>query len=172
MNVFFWSVVFLSVAFLLHLVIWKIHLPTRQTRALLLIFFGTLMVGLLCLWGMKIFLPSRMIPALFPQYLHIALFVMAFTLAYLITYSAIEADSPSLVMMLAIADAGPDGLPKVHFEQRMTDELLVLPRIRDLVRDKMVTLANGKYVLTPKGKRFALIFIVYRRILGIAEKGG
>ena len=172
MPVLFWSLILLSIAFLLHLLIWKIHLPTRQTRALLLIFSGTLMVGLLCLWGIQDVLPSRMIPTFFPQYPHIALFFTSCTLAYLITYSAIEADSPSLVMMMTIADAGPDGLPKARFEQLMTDDLLIIPRIRDLGRDEMVMLADGKYVLTPKGKGFVRIFIWYRRILGLAEKGG
>lgn len=172
MSVLCWSLEILSIAFLLHLLIWKIHLPKHQTKALLLIFFGMLVSGLLGLWGMKALLPLRMIPTRFPEYLHIALFVTSFTLAYVITYSAIEADSPSLVMMLAIASAGPEGLPKARFEQLMTDDLLVLPRIRDLVRDGMLVMVDGTYRLTPKGKGFVRIFVVYRQILGIAEKGG
>jgi hypothetical protein len=168
-----WGMVLLGVAFLIHIVVWKIHLPQRQTRALLVIFFGTLLVGLVLLGSAQYLWRAQFpTPETLPEYLHIALFVTAFTLAYIITYSALEADSPSLVMILRIAAAGASGLPKEHFERQMTDELLIMPRIRDLLRDRLVSTEAGKYHLTPKGVLFARIFIVYRRILNISQKGG
>jgi predicted transcriptional regulator len=90
----------------------------------------------------------------------------------MITYSALEADSPSLVMIMSIANAGITGLLKTQFEQRMTDDVLIIPRIQDLLRDQMIYEQEGKYKLTSKGLLFARIFIVYRHILNISQKGG
>ena len=173
MSVLLWGGLLFGLAFLVHVVLWKIHLPHRQTRALVVIFFGVLLVGLILLWSAKFIVHTKFLaPETIPEYLHITLFVATFTLAYIITYSALEADSPSLVMILRIAEAGSHGLPQEQFKRQMTDELLIVPRIRDLLRDHLVYAEAGKYKLTPKGVLFARIFIVYRRILNISQKGG
>jgi hypothetical protein len=120
-----------------------------------------------CIWQ-----TSRLVPKAISDYLHIFLFFTSFTLAYLITYSALEADSPSLVLIMSIANAGTNGLPKEQFEQLVTDDVLILPRIRDLLRDKMISVEEGRYNLTSKGLVFVRIFIIYRQILKISQKGG
>lgn len=154
-------------AFSFHLLIWRIRIPNRQTKTLLFIFFG-----ILALW----LISSLLSPVIFSQlglpvpanpyeYFHIALFFISLTLAYMITYSAIEVDSPSLVMVKIIADAGPEGLLKSKFEELMTEDILVKPRIRDLLRDKMVKLDGEVFSITPKGTNFVRIFIFYRKLL-------
>jgi hypothetical protein len=163
MKVLFWGIILFCCAFFVHLIVWRIRLPKRQTKTLLVIFFGTLLIGLFTLGSAKFILP---------EYLHIVLFVTSLTLAYMITYSALEADSPSLVMIMSIANAGITGLLKTQFEQRMTDDVLIIPRIQDLLRDQMIYEQEGKYKLTSKGLLFARIFIVYRHILNISQKGG
>lgn len=173
MQVLFWGIVLFWAAFVVHVLVWRIHLPYRQTKTLLQIFFITLLAGLFILWKTQHILPIGMAaPEGVSDYLHISLFVIALTLAYMITYSALEADSPSLVMVLSIARAGKDGLPTEQFRQQMTDEILVLPRIRDLLRDKLVCMEGDIYKLTPKGIWFARIFILYRHVLNIRQKGG
>ncbi len=68
--------------FLLHLIVWKSHLPKRQTRTLLSIFLGTFAAGLFRLRSAKfIVYVSFPVPETFPEYLHIALFGIALTLA-------------------------------------------------------------------------------------------
>lgn len=172
MNILIWGLSLLILAFLLHVFVWKIHLPKRQTKTMLLIFFGTLILGSAYLWTH----PSYSLfgidtPVGWTEYVRIALMFTAFTLAYMITYSGLEADSPSLVMVLSIAQAGPEGLSKNVFFQQMTDDILIKPRVRDLLTDKMAYLDGDTYRLTPKGVLLANIFVVYRNILG-AGKGG
>lgn len=89
----------------------------------------------------------------------------------MITYSAIEADSPSLVMVMAIANAGPDGMDAREFEATLNDDLLIKPRVADLITDKMAYKEGNRYRLTGKGLLFANIFIYYRMLLR-APKGG
>jgi len=147
-------------------------LPKRQTKVLLQIFLITLSAGifsfkpLFSLTGINIFAVLDV-----SEYLHISIFFISLLLAYMITYSAIEADSPSLVMVLNIAGTGPAGLDKVEFDRIINDDVLVKPRVHDLVIDKMVYLEGDRYRLTRKGVLLSRIFIIYRKILG-AGKGG
>lgn len=160
-------------AFALHLVMWRVRLPGRQTKVLLCIFFGTLIGVSVCLSLIARLLPGAevWIPAGIFDWLRIALFHVAITLAYMITYSAIEADSPSLVMVMAIAHTGPGGMDVKEFEATLNDDLLIKPRIKDLITDKMAYKDNDRYRLTKKGALFANIFIYYRMLLK-APKGG
>lgn len=161
------------VAFILHAVLWKIHLPKRQTKTLLQVFFGFLFFGILFLISIPSFAPEvdNLVPKGILEYLHICLIFVSLTLAYMITYSALEADSPTLVMVMTIAKAGSVGLDKEEFDKILNDDLLIKPRINDLVLDKMAYMERDRYKLTPKGMMMARLFIIYRRILN-AGKGG
>jgi hypothetical protein len=93
-------------------------------------------------------------------------------MAYLITYSAVEVDSPSLIMTMAIHKAGKNGLPVDVFKNSMTDEILVIPRVNDLVQDKIAVLKKNIYKLSFKGMILAKIFNSYRSLLRLEDKGG
>ena len=93
-------------------------------------------------------------------------------MAYITTYSALEVDSPSLVMVMKIAKAGSNGLKKESFEHEMDDGILVVPRIRDLITGGMANLDEGRYRLTPKGVLVSRIFIAYRKLMNRDGKGG
>ena len=169
----FWGLFLFFLSFTLQLIIWKVHLPKRQTKALLLVFFSSIAGGLICI---SLFSNYTEILGTFAldflyEYLHVIVFFTSLTLAYMITYSAIEVDSPSLVMITAIAKAGSEGLDGKEFERTMNDDLLVKSRVNDLILDKMAYLEGSKYKLTPKGILMSRIFIMYRKILN-AGKGG
>lgn len=173
MSILFWGLTLFSLAFFSQLIVWKVHLPRRQIKVLLQIFCITLLGGLLTLWAASEFVSKLGLPT--PRDLHeyilICLLFISTTLAYMITYSAIEVDSPSLVMIISISEAGPTGLSKEDFRKTMTDDLLIKPRVNDLLTDRMVDLNRGQYTLTTKGCVLARIFILYRRLLN-APKGG
>lgn len=174
MAVLIWGVTIVLLSFAVHVALWRMRLPRRQTRALLLIFSACL---ILSLWSLSIAQGWDGCPRWVPlpmgiaQYVHIAILVAALALAYVTTYSAVEVDSPSLLIVLAIARAGREGLEKARFEQQFSDDVLVRPRIRDLVRDGMVAVDHGRHSITQKGRRFVAIMIAYRTLLG-AGKGG
>lgn len=173
MIVLIWSLVLFGLAFLLHVIVWKVRLPGRQTKTLLIIMFGALGAGLLVLYAAPQASPalSGYVPHGLPRFIHIALFFTSFTLAYMITYSAIEADSPTLVMVAKIAGAGEKGLSKDAFDSALTDELLVTPRVRDLITDRMAVIEGGRYRLTPKGLFMARLFIFHRGVLRLGKGG-
>jgi hypothetical protein len=138
---------------------------------LLLLYLGTLaaVLGMLAAAQADAAVPLR--PAAWTAFAQIALFVVAFMLAYVISYSAIEASSPTLVMIRALESAGPAGLDAAAYHARLSDAVLVLPRLADLVRDGLLVREGDRYRITPKGRRFVGLFLAYRRLLG-AGKGG
>lgn len=174
MRILFWGSALLILAFVIHLILWKIRLPKRQTKTILQIFFAVMIFGIFVLCN----LPDNPVilgispPVSLAEYIQISLFFVSLTLVYMITYSALEADSPSLVIVTTIANAGPNGLDKQCFDELMNDNILVKPRIRDLLLNKMAKMDGDKYVLTPKGVLFARIFIIYRKIMNVSRKGG
>lgn len=156
----------------MHLIVWKIKVPKRQTKTILQTFFGTWFIGIFIAYLNSDFsILGFSVPTGFLSLLHITLFQISLTLAYMITYSAMEADSPTLVMIMKIANAGLQGLEKSELDKALTDNILVIPRIQDLLRDKLAHLNNGKYQLTPKGTLLVRIFICYRNLLK-AQQGG
>ena len=157
MNEILWALLLPSVAWLIHFILWKIRIPHRQTRALLIIFLGVLFIG------------ASIFPGPFYALVMIAFVHLSAMAAYIITYSAVEVDSPSLLIIKLIA--GPESLSEAELYNRLDDNILVLPRLQDLVRDQHLIFSDGKYHLTNKGRGLASIFIKFRSVLG-AAKGG
>lgn len=167
MRILLWGLVLFIDSFILHLIIWKIRVPVKQTNALLLLFFGNLFFCFAMFLSIRSFFPiySQLIPSAPFEYLRICILFAALTLAYIITYSAIEVDSPSLIIVLAIDKAGKSGLEKSKLENFLTDEFLVVPRAMDLVRDRLIYSDNNRFKLTTKGRLFVAIFIFWRKLM-------
>ena len=161
------------ISFLLHLTIWRIHLPKRQTKVVLLLFFGVLILGTLFLYkyAMSINIFGIHPPNTVVEYLQVWLYFVSLTLAYMITYSAIEVDSPSLLIIMKISEAGTIGLTKHQLAYEMNDSVLIKPRINDMLLDRMAELKQGRYRLTMKGVLLARLFTFYRSVMR-AGKGG
>jgi len=51
------------------------------------------------------------------------------------------------------------------------DDVLVIPRLDDLVAGKLACLEPGRYLMRPRGALFAWIMASYRALLGM-ERGG
>ncbi len=173
MSVLVYGICIFLFAFFLHLVIWKIRVPKKnQTIVLLEIFFTVLVLSI---FMAKAFSQSNFFGVAWPQtlyeYLAFVLLYASLTFGYIASYSAIEVDSPSLTMVLSIAKETKNGLDKEKFYSSLTDELLVIPRLKDLVSDKMVFVEKDKYQLTAKGNFLVNIFIRWRTLLN-AGKGG
>lgn len=168
MTVLIPGLVIFGLAMLVHLAWWRIFLPRRQIKALLVLFLAATGVSLLLLALLIRLAPEWQGygPADLWGYLHVAEMVLALGLSYMVTYSALEADSPSLVIALTIADQGTHGLAAEDLAQAMSDERLVRPRLEDLVLDQMAFWQGERLLLTPKGQALARLFAFYRRLLG------
>lgn len=163
MNVLISGVLLFVIALLTHLAVWRIRYPRNPIKVLVLLF------GVVALLGV-IFLSLRTSYTI-AQYLHIIMLFFSLFTCYLLTYSAIQADSPSLVIVLRISEAGKNGLPSGSIKESLGDNLLVEPRLKDLVEARLVDLNNSVYKINKKGRLFALPFIIYRNFLGLGKGG-
>jgi len=174
MNVLIWSAGLFLTGFLLHLVWWRIQIPHHQVRALLFWFFG-LLVLMLAAHGISGTGDVSTMPLPFrgpADFLHALVMYVPVVLAYIVTYTAVQVDSPSFTMILLIAESGPNGIDEHHFYSTLNDDLLVRPRIRDLVRDQMAVLDKDLYRITPKGNRFIQAILLYRRLTRLPLPAG
>jgi hypothetical protein len=173
MAVLFYGSLLFGLGLVVHLVMWRIHLPKRQAKMVLLVFLGVLCCGCFVFWkyGVKVSMFGLRPPGDLAQYLQLCIFYVSLTLAYVITYSAIEADSPSLVIIMRISEAGRSGLAREALNREIDNRILIEPRVRDLLVDRMAELHEGKYRLTTKGLLMARLFTFYRNVMR-ANKGG
>lgn len=162
MKIFVQTLISFTAALVLQFLIWKIRLPKNHTRAILVIFFCCLMAGVS--FGGPFSPYGR---------LRFVLLFVSLTLAYVVTYSGTEVDSPSLVMVMRIAKAGRIGLAKDAFYEEMSNDVLVMPRLKDLLAGGLVRRGDGdRYRLTGKGAFVARLFEFYRELLARPRKGG
>ncbi len=174
MSELFYGIILIAITFFLHIFIWKIHQPVHQKSILIFLFSIILIFGLGILFYFRqhIHLLGIKPPQEFYGYLQIFVFFISISLAYMVTYSALEADSPSLVMIMTIANSGSEGLPQKTFEEKINNDTLIIPRLKDALSEKLVCLSEDKYNLTPKGRILANIFMIYRKIIRRERKGG
>jgi len=169
--VLIWGLASVSVAFLAHVLIWRISPPRNSGVALIRTFVGTFVVltalGLLAAKAGADIMPGGVM-----EYIHVLVFYVALMCGYIMTYPAIEVKSPSLTIVDMIADAGSDGLPVERLYERLDDDNLLWPRVNDLVGERAVIFDRGFYRLTAKGRFIARVFTVFRGMLGAAKKGG
>ncbi len=166
------SMLFVS-ALILHFVLWRIHLPKRQTKTLCLIFFGVLASGLafFSLYTDSIVIFGIHTPAKLSEYFQILLYYGVLTLAYVNTYSAIEVDSPSLLIVEKVFEASEAGLSREAMGDQMDDSILVKPRLNDLITHKIAVLSEGKYRLKAKGIFMACIITFFRNLMRVGKGG-
>lgn len=156
------------VAFFMHWVWWRIALPRRQTATLLAVFFGVLVAWL----AASHFLPGRWFTAADRwQAIHVAVVHTAFSLAYIVAYSALEHRSPSMTLLVAVADAGRVGCTPQELRGLLKGASPVEIRLDAMVHEGMVTRDGDGYRLAPKGRAWATVLANWRRLLGMPPGG-
>ena len=157
-----------AAAFVLHLLVWRIRLPGRQSAALLAIFTGCLLGWLAAAW----LLPGNpTAPRDAAEAIHVALVHVALTLAYVVAYSAIEHRSPSMTLLLAVAGAAPRGLTRDQLRCLLVAALPVETRLDAMVREGMLLGGPDGYRLAPKGRVWEGVLGGWRRLLGLPRGG-
>jgi len=164
----FLAVGVLAAAFLLHLVWWRIALPRRQTLMLLVVFFGVLVAWL----AVSHFLPGRWCTAADRwQAIHVAIVHTACALAYIVAYSALEHRSPSMTLLVAVADSRGAGCSPDELRRLLAGASPVEVRLAAMVHEGMIVQDGDGYRLAPKGRAWAAVLSTWRRLLGMPRGG-
>ena len=154
----------LFASFAVHVVLWRVRVPRSQSSALLLIFLIVPVTIGAAMWTGARF---QMTPAISGwHWVGIFVFQAGATLSYLVIYTGIEEESPSLVIIRALGRAG---CARSELAALVTEERFVQPRLRSLGSGGFVDLADGGRRLTRKGQQTARAATILAGIFNIRD---
>jgi hypothetical protein len=166
MTVLLTSVLLLALAFLAQVVLWRVALPQRRTSALLVLFTIVPLIALALAWT------AGRLPALSTaEIARVALFYVAFTLAYIVLYSAIEYGSPTLEIVARVAQAGDAGCDESELVGFFGGDKKLATRFGFMEEGGWVRNEGEIVTLTARGRFYAKLFDDAGRIFGL-PKGG
>lgn len=146
-----------------HLLLWKIRLPKFHTRTLLFIFGLVLITRMALLDGW---------PMSLPELGHVCLFYISLSFCYVITYTAIEGDSPTLSLIRYVHNSGGRGVSSEDVHGFLAQRPFIRARIAALKHDGLLREENGSYFIAGRGSLFFRLILVFRRLYGSIERGG
>jgi hypothetical protein len=148
-------------------VLWRIFIPGRQIRTLLVIFFVVPLIvfGVLQIAGTPTILATLSAAGI----VRLGIFYVSCALMYIVLFSAIEEQSPTLAIISYVAERSRcTATDLVHRFGRGRE---LSQRIELLTRSEFVRRDGDRYRLAPSGHRFAKLFDAANRLFGL-ESGG
>jgi len=166
------GIIVFSLSFAAHVYIWKAFRPKRQAVLLAALFFAmpALIFCALFFWSRQGAGERFAASAFNLLYALILDYVLA--AAYLLSYPAAQASSPSLRIVLAAASSMPDGMTEDQIRALFSEEDLFGGHLARLEQEGLVINTGGRWTVSPCGRRTAVFFGRYRRLLGLPEGGG
>jgi predicted neutral ceramidase superfamily lipid hydrolase len=162
----------LFIAWIVHLAIWRWRLPKAQLKTLLVIFALVWAVAslsvLLGVAGAGSFAPGSLV-----GFLYFCLIYWSAALCYVITYSAMEGDSPTLSLTRHLHAKGAEGVLHEEIEEFFRQRPFVGARVKALVTDNIFIEERGGYRLASGKYLFFRLILGYRKVVfGPVKAGG
>ena len=152
----------LAITWVIHVALWRVRLPQNQTQALLLL-FSFVMGG----W-LVFFAPGFSLM----EILQVLTLSIPIFLCYVITYSAIEGDSPTLSLMKGLDEQKHTGLHKDEVFHFFLARPFVQSRVDALVRSGLVKIDCERLVVARKPSIAFRVVLGFRKLFGPISKGG
>ena len=167
------AILVLLCAFVSHLLWWRVAVPTSQLKALLLVFLiawcGAVAVVWFGDWRFVSFADGQTTVGFF----YFCLFYWSAALCYVITYSAMEGDSPTLSLTRHLHRKGAEGVSHGEIEEFFRQRPFVGARVKALVTDNIFIEESGGYRLASGKYLFFRLILGYRRVVfGPIKSGG
>jgi hypothetical protein len=162
----------LFAAWIIHLAIWRWRLPQAQLKALLILFALvwalaalSVLTGFVGAWSYE----DRWLVG----FLYFCLIYWSAAFCYVITYSAMEGDSPTLSLTRHLHLRGEEGVSHEEIEEFFQQRPFVGARVKALVTDNVFIKEEGGYRLSPGSYVFFRVILGYRRVVfGPIKSGG
>ena len=161
-------VAFLAFA-IAHLVVWRLRRPRAEYATLGGLWLAVLVVALTAAY--RVLLWANLPPLAGVDHVNVLMLYTALALPYVTTYSAVQADSPAMSVLLRIDGAGRVGVTRDELRQDMNDQRLVVPRLEDLFQAGLARRDGERCVIGPRGALMAAVHTRFRALLRM-EKGG
>lgn len=165
MRIFLTVWILFSVALTSQLILWRLRLPPYryQMKALLLIFGAVFCPWLLSPWARS----SSLV-----ELLNIILSYFSLGLGYMVIYSAINVDSPTLSLMRFLAEKRAPGRSAAEVDYFLAQRPFVTVRLGTLIESGLIREQNGRWVISGKGSLAFRFILSYRKLYGPIPKGG
>ncbi len=148
-----------------HVAIWRFWHPRRQGLALFSIFLTPVFV---------LTIGCSVLPTSFswPDLASVILLHLSMSFAYIQTYPAVQALSPSLRILILVQTSMPTGMKEIEILQSFPVKEILDDRIHDLIASRLTSETNKVLEITLKGRLFILPFLALRKILGLPPGKG
>ena len=151
---------------LIHIVIWRIKIPNNDILVLFLILLS------ISIFTVVVFIQVRIDNVLKnlgeSDMCAVILLYFALSFAYIMSYPAIQAISPSLEIMMIIGEKKNKINKKEDIIKIYNENVIFEDRIFDLKKNDLIKNDGGYYKLTLAAKIIINIFILYRKIIGLS----
>ena len=152
-------------AFLLHLALWRLRVPRRETTTLVAIFAAGLVAD--------VAVGSNYLPSFgWGAGLYVIALYGVCALTYLLLYTAIEADSPTLSLTYFIANGGANGRNAAEIGAFVRKHPFVQARLTQLEKTGFVVRRGAILELSEKATAVLNTGDFYRRLMGRTAWGG
>jgi hypothetical protein len=160
-------------AICLHIIVWRCFPPKTHVKLLLIIFFAIpAAVQISCFVAINNF-GTLGLTAINPvDIMAVYMFHITLAAAYILTYPALQAQCPTLSMLLIIGHSMPDGAKSDELKSTFEVAHLLEPRLRDLVGSGMVNKIDDSYTITGKGLFILSPLLMLRKLLGLPAGRG
>lgn len=173
MKVFAFGLGLFLLSIVLQIIVLRIHIPRRQMTFLFNVFVVVLILGVSVNFALPFLGVVSTGEALsVPEAMHVVLFFVSMFLAYLLAYSAVEADSPSLLITMTIYRAGSEGIEEGQLMKSLDMDRFFESRVTRLIEDRMIERSDGRYRVASKGRLAMNIVVGYRRLMGGSSELG
>jgi len=159
--ILFFGTIGFIISFVSHIIIWRVIRPAKHMVWLAVIFI-ILPIVVYILMGCLGYRGLDCKNVIFVLLWHLAL-----SAAYIMSYPAIQAECPTLKIILAVRDSMPKGMRVKAINDIFCNDRLLSDRFDDLINDDLISRKDGKWSLSLKGSLLVSFFSIYRKLLGL-----
>lgn len=166
-----WGLSLFLFCLILHITLWRIKTLKASTLILIAIF---LLFPPAVLLAVARFAPDFMDFSMLSglEIIEALFFEFSLSLVYISSYPAVRAVSPSLDILLMVSCSKDRRMTEKEIIRHYTDTTLVKARIDDLLVYRLISVNGDYFRLSPLAEVVILVFIYYRKILGLPPGEG
>lgn len=155
-----------AIAFSVHLIVWRVRVPRHEWSALVLVFAIMTALALTAVLISPRFVQFGMSP---PRLVLTGLVFGGLGVVYLILFSALESDSPTLTMLELVRQHRRNGMTEHELASRSAKRAYSNVRLQQMLRDGLAEQVGSRIRATRRGKRVTLFVLVYCQMLGLGR---
>lgn len=172
MSIFFLSVLLTSFAagLLIHVIVWRMRRPKDDAAALFIVVVLLPLLGSCAGASLLTSLRSlQLVDALFLA----CIFHFGTGFMYMSLYTASQAASPTSLILLRMAQAGPDGISETELCEQFTSQQLSGGSVRSGIDEGfLLDAGDGKLLVAARGKALLFVCSSLRRFLRLGPGRG